>query len=98
MALLDKNSVEEKLKGLPGWKLKDNYIERVYETKNFKETMIVVNLIAGLAESHFHHPDVEFGYKRIVVKLTTHSEGGVTEKDIKLAEDVEIFVSKIIKK
>ena len=98
MALLNKNLVEEKLKELPGWKLKDNYIEKVYETKNFKETMIVVNLIAGLAESHFHHPDVEFGYKKIVVKLTTHSEGGVTEKDIKLAQDIEKFTSQIVKK
>jgi len=98
MALLSANEIEDALKEIPGWEFKDNSIQKEFITKNFKETMMLVNLIASLSESHFHHPDVEFGYKRVKVKLTTHSEGGVTEKDINLARDIEKFASQLLKR
>lgn len=74
------------------------YIKREMTTKNFKETMIILNLIAGLSEAHFHHPDVEFGYKKILIKLKTHSANAITEKDIDLAKDIEKYTSMILER
>ncbi len=92
MRLLE-NEIQDILsKEIPKWKYDGKYIIRDIETKNFKETMMVINLIAGISEAHFHHPDIEFGYKRIKVKLMTHSENAITHKDIELAKDIERFL------
>lgn len=85
---------------LPLWQYdkEEKYIKREINTSNFKETMLIINLIAGISESHFHHPDVEFGYKKIILKLKTHSENAVTEKDINLAKDIDKFLKPILER
>jgi len=50
---------------------------------------MVVNAIGYLAEASWHHPDIEVSYDTVKVILTTHSEGGVTEKDIELAKKID---------
>ncbi len=95
---MTKEEIEKELSQIKNWYYDGKYIVRDIETKNFKETMIVVNLIAGISEAHFHHPDVEFGYKKIKIKLMTHSENGITKKDIELAKDLENFLGKILQR
>ncbi len=91
---LSENEIQKILKeSLQEWIYDGKYIVRDINTKNFKETMIIVNLIAGISEAHFHHPDFEFGYKKIKVKLMTHSENAITQKDLDLAKDIEKFLS-----
>jgi 4a-hydroxytetrahydrobiopterin dehydratase len=91
---LSENEVQKILKeSLQEWNYDGKYIVRHINTKNFKETMIIINLIAGISEAHFHHPDIEFGYKKIKVKLMTHSEDAITQKDLDLAKDIERFLN-----
>ncbi len=97
--MLGKEEIEKELSSSRLWRYDENSNCLICEitTNNFKETVLIVNLICGLSEAHFHHPDVEFGYKKIKVKLMTHSEKCVTYKDIDLAKDIERFVTKIVK-
>ena len=54
---------------------------------------MVVNTIAYLAESAWHHPDLTVSYKTVTVMLTTHSSSGVTERDLELALQIEQTVT-----
>ncbi len=96
MEKLNESQIKERLKELKGWSLEGNYITKELNTKNWKTTIFVVNAIAGLAEAHWHHPDLEVGFKRLKIKLTTHEAGGLTEKDFRLAKDIDELVDKIL--
>lgn len=80
-----------------GWSKEGEILVREYETGNWKRTIFVVNAIAGLAEAHWHHPDLEVGFKKVKVKLTTHEAGKLTDKDYRLAEEIERLVNGILK-
>lgn len=99
--MLTKEEIQRKIKEeLVSWYYDQdsNYIKREIKTKNFKETMLILGLIGGISESHFHHPDVEFGYNRILIKLKTHSENAITQKDIELAKDIEKHINAILER
>lgn len=86
---LSKGEVQERLKALNGWKLDDDEIEKEFKFADFKEAMVFVNLVADAAEAANHHPDIEISYNKVEMTLSTHSEGGVTEKDFDLAAKIE---------
>jgi 4a-hydroxytetrahydrobiopterin dehydratase len=89
MAKLSPEQVIEKLKTLPGWERKGEAIAKQYMFKEFMDGIRFLNRIAEIAEQMDHHPDVSINYRRITFSLSTHDQGGVTEKDIKLAEAIE---------
>jgi len=89
----DGDLLASKLATLPGWRGADGWLQREYVTDGWRTTMLVVNAIAFLAEAANHHPDLEVHWSRILVRLQTHSAGGVTEKDLQLAERIEATVS-----
>ncbi|EDP75278.1 4a-hydroxytetrahydrobiopterin dehydratase [Hydrogenivirga sp. 128-5-R1-1] len=97
MKVLSKEEIDKDLSELEGWELGDGYIHKEFNTKNWKTTIFVVNTIAGLAEAHWHHPDLEVSFKKVRVKLTTHEAGGVTERDIKLAKEIDRLVGDVLK-
>jgi len=74
---------------LPHWILEEGAIRRRYRTHGWKGTLMVVNTVGHLAEAAFHHPDLLVSYAEVDVKLTTHSAGGVTNKDFALAKVIE---------
>ncbi len=74
---------------LPHWYYEDGWIRRRYRTSGWKGTLMVVNTIGHLAEAAWHHPDLTVSYAFVIVKLKTHSEKGVTEKDFALARKIE---------
>lgn len=78
---------EEKLKNLPGWIYNStrNCIEKEFSFKSYLKTISFVNAIAWLANKENHHPDLEVSFSKCIVRLTTHDEGGVGEKDFALA-------------
>ncbi len=84
-----KDSLELFLKENPTWKIVDNKLYKEIILNNFKEVVLVFNLIAFLAEKINHHPDLEVYYKKIVIKLFTHSNDSITHKDIELANLIE---------
>lgn len=75
--------------GLPHWYYEDGWLRRKYKTSGWKSTMMVVNTIGHLAEAAWHHPDLTVSYAFVIVKLTTHSARGVTDKDFELARKIE---------
>jgi 4a-hydroxytetrahydrobiopterin dehydratase len=68
-----------------GWVEVDDALERTFELPSFPEAIAFVNRVAELAEQENHHPDVAISYKRVTLRWTTHSEGGITERDRELA-------------
>lgn len=91
--LFDSNSIAPRLAALGGgWTLTDGWLSRSYSTDGWRSTMLAVNAIAFLAEAANHHPDLEVHWDTIVVRLQTHSAGGVSEKDLQLAEKVEATI------
>ncbi len=81
--------VDEKLKDLPTWESRDGWIRRKFATPGWPHTLMLVNAIGFRAEAGFHHPDLRIGWAQVVVKLQTHSAGGLTAKDFALAHEIE---------
>ena len=73
----------------PGWELKAAEIAKLYKFKDFKEAMGFVNRVADLAEEADHHPDILIRYNKVTLTLSTHSAGGLTEKDFQLARKID---------
>lgn len=89
MTLLSDEDIQDKLGGLEGWERVDEKITKTYKLKNYIESVGFVNKIALLAERADHHPDILLQYNKVTVTLTTHSDGGITEKDFSLAREIE---------
>jgi 4a-hydroxytetrahydrobiopterin dehydratase len=81
--------IAEKLRELPGWYFEDGMIRRVYKTDGWPTTLMLVGAIGFCAEAAYHHPDLSVTWGRITVKLSTHSAGGITDKDFELARQIE---------
>jgi 4a-hydroxytetrahydrobiopterin dehydratase len=90
MAKLSADQITQKLKALPGWDYKDNAISKMFKFKEFLHGIEFVNRVAEIAEAADHHPDIAINYTRVTFTCSTHSNGGVTDKDFKLAENIEI--------
>jgi len=73
------------LRFLPGWTKKGGTITRTFTFRDFSGAVEFVNAVARLAEKAWHHPDIDIRYSKVTLALTTHSEGGLTEKDFELA-------------
>ena len=71
---------------LPGWALQDKQIQRKFTFADFAEAVSFVVRIGFAAEAADHHPDILINYKRVTLTFSTHSEGGLTEKDFAGAE------------
>jgi len=76
-----------------GWVEIDDALERTFELPSFPEAIAFVNRVAELAEAEDHHPDVTISYKKVTLRWTTHSEGGITERDRALAVRSAALVS-----
>ena len=81
--------IADRLKELPGWFYEDGWIRRVYKTDGWPTTLMLVSAIGYAAEAAYHHPDMSVTWGRITVKLSTHSAGGITDKDFTLARKFE---------
>jgi len=71
---------------LPGWTLQDKQIQRKFTFADFAEAVSFVVRVGFAAEAADHHPDILINYKRVTLTFSTHSEGGLTEKDFAGAE------------
>jgi 4a-hydroxytetrahydrobiopterin dehydratase len=68
------------------WPEVDGALERTFELPSFPEAMAFVNRVAELAEAENHHPDIAISYRKVTLRWTTHSAGGITDRDRELAE------------
>jgi 4a-hydroxytetrahydrobiopterin dehydratase len=70
---------------MSGWLEQDGALVREFELPSFQEAIDFVVRLADLAESEDHHPDIDVRYRRVTVRWTTHSAGGITQQDREMA-------------
>ena len=83
MKAMTPDEVKERMPLLSAWSVDPGFRElrREFRFRNYYETMAFVNAVAWIAHAADHHPDLEVGYNRCVVRYSTHDAGGLTEKD-----------------
>lgn len=86
--LLSDRDIQAKLSQLPDWTLVGKTITFTRTFKDFVAAVGFVNQLVEPAESAGHHPDLQISYNRVVVSLSTHDAGGLTEKDFAMAETI----------
>jgi len=89
MPTLSDSEISAALAGLPGWEAADAAIAREFKFAGFPDAVAFVVRLAYDAEAADHHPDLDIRYNKVRVTLSTHSEGGVTAKDVDLARAIQ---------
>ena len=81
MPKLSPSDVKQRMQQLSGWTLENDAIRKQFTFNDFPQAIAFVNRLAPEAEAADHHPDITINYKRVTLVYSTHSEGGLTEKD-----------------
>ena len=81
--------IETALKDLNGWELEDDGISKSFEFDDFKQAWAFMEKVAKSADEMDHHPEWTNVYNKVLVRLSTHDAGGITERDFKLATAIE---------
>ena len=91
MATLSRSDAESRVRALEGWTIEGDSIRKQFVLRDFPEAVTFVQRLVPGAEAADHHPDVLINYKRVTLTYSTHSEGGLTQKDFdgaKMADGV----------
>ena len=94
MPALTAKQVSLCLKVVPNWSKRAQTILRTFKFEGFLKSIAFVNRIARKAQKINHHPDIDIRFNKVTLKLTTHDEGGLTEKDFSLARQCDEVLSK----
>lgn len=86
---LTDDAVRQAMENLPGWKRERDEISKTFTFDDFKQAMEFVNRVADEAEAAQHHPDIDIRYNKVTMGLSTHSEGGLTDKDMHMAGRID---------
>ena len=92
MSTLSRDEIARRLQMLREWTLDGDAITRQYTFRDFPEAVRFVDRLVPVAEAADHHPDILINYKRVTLTYSTHSEGGLTEKDFAGAEAADRLV------
>ncbi len=93
MSTLNEYEIDKRLGDYLGWSYFENQLEKIYKFRDFASAMKFVNDVAKEAEEMNHHPDIFIhSYNKVKISLSTHSEGGVTDKDFNLAKKIEDLI------
>lgn len=97
MAILGQDEREEALRALPGWRYDPaaRAIGRRFRFADFSEAFGFMTRVALEAEKVDHHPDWSNSWNRVEVALTTHSAGGVTERDVAFAARIDAIAAQL---
>jgi 4a-hydroxytetrahydrobiopterin dehydratase len=85
MAALSPAEITHGLKAIPEWRLENGALARSFSFADFREAMSFVNAVADLAERAGHHPDIDIRYNKVMLALSSHDAGGITNRDFSLA-------------
>lgn len=86
--LLSDTEIQTQLNDLPDWTKEDKFIKCTRKFQGFPEAVEFVNKLVEPAESAGHHPDLEISYNTVIIRMTSHDAGGLTEKDFNLARTI----------
>lgn len=92
MAVLSDDDVDAALSDLGGWERVDNALRRSVKFPAFLAGIDAVGRVADAAEAADHHPDIDIRWRTVTFTLSTHSEGGITQKDLALAKQIDEIV------
>jgi 4a-hydroxytetrahydrobiopterin dehydratase len=88
-AKIEGAALDAAVAGLDGWTLADGVLVREAKFADFVAAMEFVNRVASIAESEAHHPDIDIRYNRVRLALVTHDAGGITARDVAMAERLQ---------
>ena len=89
MELLDPATVDAALADGVAWERQGDELVKTRRGKDFADALAYVNAVGALAESMDHHPDIDIRWNTVTMRLTTHSEGGLTDLDLELARRID---------
>ena len=92
MAVLTDEQVDAALPDLNGWESRDGALRRSIKFPSFLDGIEAVREVAAKAEEKDHHPDIDIRWRTVTFALVTHSEGGITEKDVAMAREIDQIV------
>lgn len=94
MTALTTKETNLRLKAVPDWTKRGKTISRTFQFDEFFHSLAFVNCVAKKAQKLNHHPDIDIRYDKVKLTLTTHDEGGLTEKDFSLAQQCDGILTK----
>lgn len=89
MAVLTDEQVDAALPELDGWERADGALRRSIKFPAFLDGIDAVRRVAEHAEARDHHPDIDIRWRTVTFALVTHSEGGITDKDVQMAGEID---------
>jgi 4a-hydroxytetrahydrobiopterin dehydratase len=89
---LNDAEIQQRLGSLDGWTLEGSVIRKQYTLGGFPDAIAFVTRVGFDAEAADHHPDILINYKRVTLTFSTHSEGGLTDKDFEGARKVDALL------
>lgn len=81
--------IQRALGKLSGWSRRGDTLQKTYRFRTFRAGIDFVNRAAAIADRMDHHPDIDIRYTKIGCSLSTHSAGGITQKDLTLAGELD---------
>ncbi len=90
--LLSKDELKRLMKKVPEWELEGKKISRTIEFDGFAEAVDFINDVAEIAEDEGHTPDIDIRESKVILMLTTHDAGGITELDIDVAARLDNLI------
>ena len=94
MPALHSKEIKLHLRAVPDWSKRSQTIYRTFKFEGFLKGIDFVNRIAAKAQKMNHHPDIDVRFDEVTLTLSTHDEGGITEKDFTLAKQCDEVFSK----
>ena len=94
-AILSDIAIQRELGSLPGWARRSDTLTKTYRFRTFPDAITFITRVAEIAETAEHHPDLDIRYNKVTCHLSTHSAGGITEKDVSLAGAIEKLASEL---
>lgn len=94
-SLLDDDAITHGLATLTGWQREGSAIVRTAELADFPQAIEVVDRVAELAERADHHPDIDIRWRTLTFRCSTHSDGGITAKDLDLAAGIDSIITDV---
>lgn len=94
-AKVSDDRLKEKLGELQIWGVEDGKLATRVEFDNYRDSVFFANSVFSLAQEEFHHPEVTVEYGAVEIDLWSHEENGITEKDLEMAQSIEIKLSNL---
>jgi len=82
-------AIQRELGNLPGWSRRGEVITKTFQFRDFLTGIDFVTAVAKAADAADHHPDIDIRYTKVTCALSTHSAGGITQKDLDMARKID---------